>query len=225
MMRLFRNGYTNTDGLRIDYNTYCARYGWQSPVRRQRRRAPAARGHEPEGHQREHGQRERGRGAGRRTPTRIRYGPTRHRRSCRPWPATCRLHPPRGGPLRGRRQRRPLRLAPGAIRRRHARGAVAGEAGRGTRADVDLAEAAAAWDVDANVVTVGRSRSSARIATRAVGARAAAHVHVKVVTETYWPDTITTAHFYCKPTQETLDLYPSAAVTHRRCHDRRRWHG
>jgi hypothetical protein len=32
----------------------------------------------------------------------------------------------------------------------------------------------------------------------------------KVATETYWPDTITTAHFYCKPTQETLDLYPSA---------------
>lgn len=32
----------------------------------------------------------------------------------------------------------------------------------------------------------------------------------KQATETTWPDTINEAHYYCKPTTETLDRYPSA---------------
>jgi hypothetical protein len=154
MMRLFRNGYTNTDALRIDYNTYCARYGWQPQF------AANADALQP------------------RVDTNLKvtngstvsgsvtWGGTQDANSYSVWADP----PPAFVPsLAG--------YLSDYTRRGVALYAVVSNAGPydsplsqaadgtpearllakldNTRADVDLAEAAAAWDVDANVVTVG----------------------------------------------------------------------
>jgi hypothetical protein len=245
MMLLFSNGYLNTDALRVDFNTYCTRYQWQPQF------VANADALQP------------------RVDTNLKvtngitvsgsvaWGGTQDANSYSVFadpPAA--FVPSMAGYLSDYTRRGVALYA--VVSNAGPYDSPLSQAADGTpearllakldaaREAADRAEAAEAWDVDTNVVTVGGGPATLDTATfasaeeiaDALTARVPVYVNtkvaggaieiirkdsykssqgtgrllsfVKVVTETYWPDTITTAHFYCKPTQETLDLYPSA---------------